>query len=292
MRTEFDCQVWPRANLPSGRLGDSKPTGVLSAGGGHISAGLFDKTKKTYEIICYKQLDNLSELLTIKPTVEPDSAKENNIERKHDMICKPCIGFIKSDSDDELIADCRSRTKSIGESPYFLTPPPSPALAIINTAVDNFEVAVEDAKKLGKDRTAHKATLRLIVEDLMFNLSLYVTTVANGNVEVIIAAGYTPQKTTRSTTGNQPIPTGLTVTRGDHKGSLDAFCNTQPGVRVYFFRIATTAAPTAILQTHSHSSADWTFTGLKPGEEYQVQVSAQGIGDPSDWSNPVIEICG
>lgn len=208
------------------------------------------------------------------------------------MICKPCIGFIKSDSDDELIADCRSRTKSIGESPFFLTPPPSPALAVIDTAVDNFEVAVEDAKKLGKDRTAHKAALRLIVEDLMFKLSLYVTTVSNGIVEVIIAAGYTPQKTSHTPTGNQPVPTGLTVTRGDHKGSLDAACDTQPGVRLFFFRIATTAAPTVIVQTHSTSKTYSTFAGLDPGEEYQVQVCAQGVGDPSDWSDPVILICG
>ena len=207
-------------------------------------------------------------------------------------MAKPSVAWIKTSKELDLIDKSRTITKMTGESDYFHTPPPSPALAIIDAAIDAFEAGREVASPGGKDRTAHKKALRLVVENLMYKLALYVTDVANGNEEIIIASGFPVQKSTHNPVGDLPVPTGNYLERGVHSGTLDAGCDSSDHALWYEFVLYTAASPTVKVQSIISSSASCTFINCTPATAYLSRVRVSGTGDPSDLSDPASEICG
>ena len=87
----------------------------------------------------------------------------------------------------------------------------------------------------------------------------------------------------------QPIaaPTGLKIRRGKASGEAVVRCSRVPTARVYEWRFATVATPTAWTLSDTASAASRVLDGLVPGTIYVVQVRAHGRVGASDWSESV-----
>ena len=200
------------------------------------------------------------------------------------MIIKPSISWLTTDSDAPLINDIRVVLKAVADN-VTIYDKPTPALADIQTALDNFINAVLDAADGGPSATSKKNNLRLILVNLMRQLASYVAVACKGDMTNLILSGFPVQKPVRQPIGVLPAPQGMVVEHGDHRGELAAYVNPVFGAATYNWRLtpATPGATPVITQT---TAANQTFSGLTAGVSYTVEANAVGAAGPSDWSNP------
>src|SRR5674476_112866 len=83
---------------------------------------------------------------------------------KH-MVTKPSIQFLNYDSDALLIPDTGGILTGMTGNPHYLTP--SPALAPVQTALDEFITSVSDAVNGGVTLTSIKKDKRVVLSALI-----------------------------------------------------------------------------------------------------------------------------
>ena len=204
------------------------------------------------------------------------------------MITKPSITFLNLDSDPQLIVDTETiLTSMTGNASY---PAPSPTLAAVTTAKNDFATALANAADGGVTLTAIKNDKRAVLVGLLRNLANYVQVACNGDLTVLMSSGFPIQKPQRAPIGTLPAPTGLTLNLGELSGELYAVVSPVFGASVYNWRLAAATAPNTVLQTAQTTGGRTTFTGLTPGVVYVAQVNAVGSAGPSDWSQPVSQM--
>lgn len=200
------------------------------------------------------------------------------------MVVKPAIRYLLEASDAQLIVIVRTVLAGIlANVAIFATP--NPALATVQTALDAFIVALEDAALGGPAQTAIKNAKRADLAGLMRVLANYVGAVANGDLSILLLSGYPHQKPSRSPVGPMPKPETPRVIRGPHKGTLAAATVPIYGAASYNWRLALASAPTVYVQTTQTTGARVSFRGLTSGETYNVAVNAVGSSGPGDWSD-------
>ena len=212
------------------------------------------------------------------------SFKHSKKIEKH-MVTKPSIQFLNYDSDAQLIPDTGDILTGMTGNPHYLTP--SPALAPVQTALDEFITSVSDAVNGGVTLTSIKKDKRVVLSALIRQLANYVQATCKGDMTVLLSGGFPIQKPQRSPVGVLPAPSGLTVTLGSRTGELNASATPITGAAIYNWRVTTAAQPGVVVQTAQTTAASNTFANLTPGMVYNVQANAVGSAGPSDWSDPV-----
>lgn len=114
----------------------------------------------------------------------------------------------------------------------------------------------------------------------------YVTSRANGNMEILLKGGFPIQKPTRTPIGQLPAPEPPTLTRGKKSGQLDAATAPLYGGQAYIWRVALASSPAVYVQTAQTTAASAEFFDLTPGEIYNIEVLVIGSAGPSDFSKP------
>lgn len=89
----------------------------------------------------------------------------------------------------------------MSNDPLFATPPV--AYVDFDTALQNQDTALAEAQFGGIERTATKNANAAIVDDMVRQLRSYVSMVANGDTQVILASGFRHTKT-RTSAGDMP----------------------------------------------------------------------------------------
>lgn len=202
------------------------------------------------------------------------------------MIVKPSVSFLTSDSDPQLIVRVGGINTNLTDNPAYQTPPPAPALPIIQAALDDFAVAVDNALAGGPTLTAIKRAKRKILVDLLRMLASYVQVQCNGDMAVLLSSGFPPQKPQREPIGILPVPDGLNVTFGPRSGELTASVTPVIGAAIYNWRVSLAAAPNTLVQTGQSTATTKTFDDLTPGVVYNFEANAMGAAGPSGWTAP------
>ena len=201
------------------------------------------------------------------------------------MIIKPSVQFLNSDSDAVLITRTGGIITAMTGNAHY--PTPAPGLPAVQTALDEFIVAVNDAADGGVVLTAIKNAKRAALVALLRQLASYIQVTCNGDMTVLLTSGYPIQKPQRTPIGVLPAPSGLSVTFGPRTGELTASASPMNGAAIYNWRVTTDAAPNTVVQTAQTTAASNTFTGLTPGVVYNIEANVVGSAGPSDWSDPV-----
>ena len=199
------------------------------------------------------------------------------------MIIKPAVSFLRTDSDSTLVTDAETIVTSMTNNSAY--PTPSPALAAITTAINDFSDAIANAANGGTERTAIKNTMRNALAALLRHLSSYVHVACNGDMAKLLSSGFPVQKPTRTPAGILPAPATPVLRLGGRSGDLVAITSPVANAYAYNWRVALSSAPDAYVQEIQATSARITFSGLTPGQLYLVDVNALGSAGPSDWSD-------
>ena len=199
------------------------------------------------------------------------------------MIIKSSIQFLKTVSDEQLIAATQGIVSGLTGNASF--PSPTPALTAISSALADFSSALAEAVHGGVDRTAAKNAKRAVLVSLLRQLGSYLTIHADGDLEMLLSTRFPIQQTSRSPIGPLPAPNAPLLTQGPNTGVLAATSSPVNGAYVYNWRIALASAPTQFVQTAQTTGARTTFAGLTPGQIYNVQLNAVGSAGTSDWSD-------
>jgi hypothetical protein len=204
------------------------------------------------------------------------------------MIVKPSISFLTSDSDPQLITDTNTILANMNGNTNYSTP--SPDLAAIQTALDEFSTALADAADGGSTLTSIKNDKRAALVAMLRDLASYVQVTCKGDLTILLTSGFPIQKPQRNPIGVLPAPASLRLTLGSRTGELDAAMPPVLGAAIYNWKLVKADAPTVVLQTAQTTAASSSFTGLTPGVIYTAQVNAVGAAGPSNWSEPVSQM--
>jgi hypothetical protein len=198
-------------------------------------------------------------------------------------IVKPAIGFLTADSDAQLATSTDTIITAMTGNPIY--PSPTPALAVITTARNEFTTSVAKAADGGKELTAIKNAKRAALCGLLRELASYVTVACKGNLADLLSSGFPIQKPSRTPAGVLPAPATPVLTLGARTRELDAFTEPVPNRSIYNWRVALASAPTQYVKLVQTTAASVTFVGLTPGQIYLVGVNVVGSKGPSDWSD-------
>ena len=199
------------------------------------------------------------------------------------MLVKPAIGFLMTDSDAQVITDTQTIVNSMTDNHAYTSP--SPALAAITTAINDFSVAVANAADGGTTLTAIKNAKRKALVGLVRHLASYVHVTSNGDMAVLLSSGFPTQKPVRTPVGILPAPVPPYLQQGGRSGDLVASVTPIPNCSSYTWRLALSSAPDSYLQTVQTTAASNTFSGLTPGQTYSVDACAFGSAGTGDWSD-------
>ena len=198
---------------------------------------------------------------------------------------KVSTSFVLKFKDDDLgAAIALILTGMTGNAVY---PQPVPTLATLAAKGDAFKAAVQ-ANDGGTVAVARRDQARGDVMDVLRLLATYVQHASEGDRVALLSSGF-PLQRQRSVGSVQPIaaPTGLTIRRGKASGQAVVRCTRLPSARVYEWRYAPAATPTAWTLSDTAAAASRVLAGLASATLYVVQVRAHGRVGASDWSESV-----
>ncbi|MGN6643731.1 MAG: hypothetical protein ACTHKU_12110 [Verrucomicrobiota bacterium] len=201
------------------------------------------------------------------------------------MVIKTSVSFLNTDSDAQLVARTEAVVNAMTGNPGY--PTPTPTLAVVTTAKDEFITAMSDATDGGTRLTAIKNAKRAALVGILRQLATYVQLECKGDLTLLMSSGFPIQKPQRTPVGVLPAPSLLTVTFGERSGELYVAAVPMVGAAIYNWRVTTVAAPEVVVQTAQTTAASNTFTGLTPGVVYQIDANAVGSAGPSNWSAPM-----
>lgn len=193
---------------------------------------------------------------------------------------KISVSFTKF-SDADILTKSEHILQSMTGNVSF--PNPIPTLAELQTAIDAYSVALTNAKGLGKVPVAIKNQTRAVLEQLLFQLGMFVMYVANGDETILITSGYTltrtPEPNYITSPGNVTLENGVT------SGELVCAVKSQKAVKSYLHQItAELPAENTVWESNASSRSRYVFTNLQPGKQYWIRVAAIASNEQTAYS--------
>ena len=175
----------------------------------------------------------------------------------------------KKETDANFLTKSTHISTSMTDNPAF--PDPVPPLASVQAAVSDYAQKLIAATGLGRTNVADKNQARQVLEDLLFQLGLYVMFAANGNVAALVSSGYTltkePQPRKLEAPGNVTLSNGISsgeLVSGIAKGNASSFIHEITDVF---------AGEDTVWTSFATTTSQFTFTKLTPGRQYWVRIA-------------------
>ncbi|WP_437920283.1 hypothetical protein [Sphingobacterium sp. LRF_L2] len=170
-------------------------------------------------------------------------------------------------------------------------PAPSPALAEVQTVLDDFAAKLSAARKRGSpEDTALKDETRPLLEAILQKLAYYVNSVANGQISVLLSSGFA----TNSESVSSKIPLrveGVRLADGRQSGQARLDFNKLKGALLYEYQYKKVSESEWSDRLTTTSSRGNILAPLDVAERYEVRVrgvNTQGSGDWSDTSQLLV----
>jgi len=200
------------------------------------------------------------------------------------MIVKPAITWLNCVDDATLRGNISTIIKAMTDNADIYDDP-SPPLATVQAALDNFDLATAAAADGGRSATLAKKNARKVLTDLVRLLASYVQVACKGDLGNLILSGFPQHKPVRQPVGQLLKPNGLAVKHGPQLGDITARVKPVKGAVSYIWRIIANL-PGAVPVIVQDTASTHVFTGLTAGVRYTVDVSVLGTAGPTDWSSP------
>lgn len=211
----------------------------------------------------------------------------------------------------DLLASFASNVSSniFGNAGVFATPPV--AQPVFEAQIGTYSTARNAYTNGGSNQKAPYEEAKDTLMDTLDQNAAYVDSVANGDPNVIMLAGYTPTKATGSDVPEPEQPTQVDLSRGS-TGVLKAECNVQRYAESYVCLMTEGAPPPSNIMVNAagqivmnsglnpdgtptteptslvldlNKSRKKEFMGLTPGTTYYfvfIVINASGVGPMSD----------
>lgn len=191
------------------------------------------------------------------------------------MTTKVIITFSQM-RDSDLAIRANTIIEKMTGNPNFTTP--TPALADVTAALEEFQQAIEQAHTGAKDKVLVKGGKRLVLEGLLKKLGMYVELNCNNDLSIVLNAGFDAWKTPTPGPSVLEKPSNFTLVNGPHPGSVKLSVDRIPGAASYMFEYAPLPITEATTwKTSSGRSRTQVFNGLTSGQQYAFR--AAGIRD-------------
>ena len=200
------------------------------------------------------------------------------------MIVKPAITWLNRVDDATLRGNIGTIIKGMTDNADIYDDP-SPPLATIQAASDNFFTSIAAAADGGRSVTVVKRNARKALTDLVRLLASYVQVACKGDLANLILSGFPPHKPVRQPVGQLSQPQGLAIKHGPQLGDITARVKPVKGAVNYNWRI-TANLPGAVPVIVQDTASTHVFNSLTAGVCYTVDVSVLGTAGPTDWCSP------
>jgi Fibronectin type III domain len=197
-------------------------------------------------------------------------------------------------SDTDFIQQLLNADKGLTGNSNF--PTPSVDLVTFKSGIDTFSTLVTDAADGGKKAITAKNKQREVMVKQYTLLGHYVEVASNDDPAIFTTSGFVSAPTQKLPP--QPLPPALIdwIDRGSVTGQVVVKVKGLPKAISYSLQYAVVVTP-GILPTSWTSltltgSKKVTISNLTPGANYAFQVRALGRLGYTNWSDPMMFICG
>jgi hypothetical protein len=152
----------------------------------------------------------------------------------------------------------------------------------LQAAIATYTTDLTAAADLGRVNVANKNQSRQVLTEVLVQLGRYVTYVAAGDENILVASGYTVSKDPQPR--HLENPGTVTLSNGNTSGTIVSMV--KKGNAYSYLHEITDVLPTeSIVWTKLPSnSKQFTFTNLIPGKQYWVRVAAIGYRNQVAYS--------
>lgn len=191
-------------------------------------------------------------------------------------------------ADDALATLGLTVITAMTANPHFETP--SPTLADVQTAVDDFHNKLTNTKKGSPLNTSEKNYSRQFLEAELKKLAFYVNTTAGGALHIVLSSGF-PVKQLPTSIDIPSTPERLRLSDTPQSGQIRLHFNSVKNAWEYEYSYATESDESGqplwgdILA--STTSRNNVIAPLQPGSICRVRVRSRNGKGVSDWSEPV-----
>lgn len=191
-------------------------------------------------------------------------------------------------SDNDLEAKANSIITAMTGNPDF--PTPTPTMAVLQAASDDFSAALAIAKNGSPYEKAVKNEKRAALITLLHSLANYVLFISNGDALKAKSSGFTIAK---EPTPMPPLTaaTNQKLEDGQNAGELVFSFDKVPGAKSYVYQY--TADPitdNTAWESQTGTIRKISFAGLETGKKYWCRVVAIGTNEQGVYSDPVWRI--
>lgn len=162
---------------------------------------------------------------------------------------------------------------------------PTPTMIVLQAALDQFILKVQEAVNGGKIATAARRAARRNLLALVRQLASYVAFTAGSDIAKMLSSGFDAVKASSATVPVNP-PSSIQLLHGADPGTLIVRL-IKKGSNGVSFNVQHSENATGPWIDHlPFTAAKTTLTELDSGKMYWVQARANGAGGVSAWTNP------
>ena len=192
-------------------------------------------------------------------------------------------------SDEALVARAEFVISSLTANAG-LFPSPNPSIAVLGAAKGRFRDTMVAAEDGGRSAHQAKRDARAELKAVLDQAGYYVSNVANGNAQLILAGGY-EVKRPRAPLGLFPAPVLISAGRGAYEGTIELVLERMKGVACYqvFITSDDPSRPDARWEfVMSTTRCRNTISGLERFKMYAFTAIAIGTAGESPRSVPLM----
>ena len=196
-------------------------------------------------------------------------------------------------SDTDFIQQLLNADKGLTGNPNFPTSPVD--LVAFKSGIDTLSTLVTDAADGGKKAITAKNKQRGVMEKQYTQLGHYVEAASNDDPAIFATSGFVPAP---PRVPPQPLPPASIewIDRGPVTGQVVVKVKKVPKAISYSLQYAVVVTPgtlpTSWTSVALPGSKKVTISNLTPGANYAFQVRALGRLGYTNWSDPMMFICG
>lgn len=191
-------------------------------------------------------------------------------------------------NDDALVTLGQTVIAAMTENPNFETP--TPALASVQTLVEDFQQKLSLTRKGSPLNTSEKNLARELLESELKKLAMYVNIISDGALHIALSSGF-PVRQQRSSTATPAVPERIRLSDTGQSGQVRLTFIAVKQAWEYEYCYTTELGESGVPkwgEIYSTTNSRFTIiTGLQPSSTCYVKVRSRNGKGVSDWSELV-----